>query len=137
MKSFYQFYQQMLKEVQGQPPGAPPAAGPPGTPPPAAGPPGTPPPGAPPTGAGVSKPVPPQDQNLMQAATMLSKVTDPQAKPLIDKLMKDLQGAGVNLGGSPTSPPAPTGGTKPAGAPPVPPPGTPPPPAQPKQPGQA
>jgi hypothetical protein len=52
---------------------------------------------------------------------MLSKVTDPKAKQMVDAFMKQLQGAGIQIPGSPTAPPNPAAQGKPTtGTPPAP-----------------
>ena len=94
MKSFYEFYQDMVNElgtpginaggqVQPQAPGTQPQA------------PAGPQPGA----QGTSPPVPPPDPNLMNGLKMLGQVKDPKVNGVFQNFMKQLQGLGINVPG--------------------------------------
>ena len=87
MKSFYEFYQDMVNEL------------------------GTPgintgmqqpqqmPTGPQPGAQGTSPPVPPPDPNLMNGLKMLGQVKDPKVNGVFQNFMKQLQGLGINVPG--------------------------------------
>lgn len=87
MKSFYEFYQDMVNEL--------------GTPGINTGMqqpqqmPTSPQPGA----QGTSPPVPPPDPNLMNGLKMLGQVKDPKVNGVFQNFMKQLQGLGINVPG--------------------------------------
>ena len=102
MKSFYEFYQDMVNEL--------------GTPGINAGAPvpGQPPmqqqqqPGPQPGAQGTSPPVPPPDPNLMNGLKMLGQVKDPKVNGVFQNFMKQLQGLGINVPGAAPAAPAPS-----------------------------
>lgn len=87
MKTFYQFYEKMLRELA-QPQAAAPQAQAPQPAQPVPG------------GAGqVSPPVPPPDANLLNGVKALAQVQDPKVKAAFMQFQKQLQGAGVQVPG--------------------------------------